>query len=250
MSRVSVVTGAASGNGRAIASRLLNCGDRVAALDVSVGSLERRRADEWDAYTDRVLCLVTDVTDEASVSAAIAKVKDRFGRVDVLVNNAGITGNMEATTVHATPVAEFDRVIAINLRGVFLGCREVLPLMIEQGGGVIINIASVAGLVAFPGRAAYTASKGAVIQLSRSITADYAHAGIRCVALCPGMIETPMTQWRLDQPHLRKEVLARIPQNEIGSVEDVASAVVFLAGPEARYFNGSALVMDGGYAAV
>lgn len=152
--------------------------------------------------------------------------------------------------MHATPVAEFDRVIAVNLRGVFLGCRAVLPIMIEQGGGVIINIASVAGLVAFPGRAAYTASKGAVIQLSRSITADYAHAGIRCLALCPGMIETPMTQWRLDQPHLRKEILARIPQNEIGSVEDVASAVAFLAGPEARYFNGSALVMDGGYAAV
>jgi NAD(P)-dependent dehydrogenase (short-subunit alcohol dehydrogenase family) len=250
MSRVSVVTGAASGNGRAIASRLLNCGDRVAALDVAADSLERCRANEWGAHVEWLLCVVTDVTDEASVNAAVASVKDRFGRVDVLVNNAGIAGNEGATTVHATPVAEFDRVIAINLRGVFLGCRAVLPIMIEQGGGVIINIASVAGLVAFPGRAAYTASKGAVIQLSRSITADYAHAGIRCVALCPGMIETPMTQWRLDQPHLRKEVLARIPQNEIGSVEDVASAVAFLVGPEARYFNGSALVMDGGYAAV
>ncbi len=250
MSRVSVVTGAASGNGRAIASRLLNSGDRVAALDVSGDALDRCRAAEWSAHTARTLCLITDVTDEESVNTAIANVKDRFGRLDVMVNNAGITGGAEATTVHATPVAEFDRVIAVNLRGVFLGCRAVLPIMTAQGGGVIINIASVAGLVAFPGRAAYTASKGAVIQLSRSITADYAYAGIRCVALCPGMIETPMTQWRLDQPHLRKEILARIPQNEIGSVEDVASAVAFLAGPEAHYFNGSALVMDGGYAAV
>jgi NAD(P)-dependent dehydrogenase (short-subunit alcohol dehydrogenase family) len=250
MSRVSVITGAASGNGRAIASRLLKCGDRIAALDISIDALDRCGAEDWCGHADRVLGLVTDVTDEASINAAIESVKDRFGRLDVLVNNAGITGGMEATTVHATPVVEFDRVIAVNLRGVFLGCRAALPIMIEQGGGVIINIASVSGLVAFPGRAAYTASKGAVIQLSRSITADYAHAGIRCVALCPGMIETPMTQWRLDQPHLRKEILARIPQNEIGSVEDVASAVAFLAGPEARYFNGSALVMDGGYAAV
>jgi NAD(P)-dependent dehydrogenase (short-subunit alcohol dehydrogenase family) len=241
MSRVSVITGAASGNGRAIASRLLKCGDRVAALDISLGALDRCRAEDWCEHADRVLGYVTDVTDEASINAAIETVKDRFGRLDVLVNNAGITGSMEATTLHATPVVEFDRVIAVNLRGVFLGCRAALPIMIEQGGGVIINIASVSGLVAFPGRAAYTASKGAVIQLSRSITADYAHGGIRCVALCPGMIETPMTQWRLDQPHLR---------NEIGSVEDVASAVAFLAGPEAHYFNGSALVMDGGYAAV
>jgi NAD(P)-dependent dehydrogenase (short-subunit alcohol dehydrogenase family) len=250
MNRVTVITGAASGNGRAIASRLLKSGDHVAALDVSGDALKRCRADDWCEHADQVLALVTDVTDEASINTAIKTVKDRFGRLDILVNNAGITGGADATTLHATPVAEFDRVIAVNLRGVFLGCRAALPIMIEQGGGVIINIASVSGLVAFPGRAAYTASKGAVIQLSRSITADYAHAGIRCVALCPGMIETPMTQWRLDQPHLRKEILARIPQNEIGSVEDVASAVAFLAGPEAHYFNGSALVMDGGYAAV
>lgn len=250
MSRVSVVTGAASGNGRAIANRLLSCGDSVAVLDVSADALARCHACEWQAHVDQTLCLVTDVSDEASVNDAIAAVKDRFGRVDLLVNNAGITGGTEATIVHVTPAAVFDHVIAVNVRGVFLGCRAVLPLMIAQGGGVIINIASVAGLVAFPGRAAYTSSKGAVIQLSRSITADYAHVGIRCVALCPGMIETPMTQWRLDQAHLRKEVLARIPQNEIGSTEDVASAVAFLAGPEARYFNGSALVMDGGYAAV
>jgi 2-(R)-hydroxypropyl-CoM dehydrogenase len=250
MSRISVVTGAASGNGLAIARRLLESGDLVTALDIAGEPLARCRRSEWTAHSDRVFCLTADVADEASVGAAIAEVKQRFGRIDVLVNNAGITGSPEATTVDKTPVAEFDRVIAVNLRGVFLTCRAALPLMVEQGAGVIVNIASVAGLVAFPGRAAYTASKGAVVQLSRSIAADYARAGIRCIALCPGMIETPMTQWRLDQPHLRKEVLARIPQNEIGSVEDVASAVAFLAGPEARYFNGAPLVMDGGYAAV
>lgn len=250
MSRVSVVTGAASGNGLAITTRLLGCGDRVAALDISAGQLDRRRTCEWSDHGDHVLPLLTDVTDESSVNDAIARVAKQFGRVDVLVNNAGISGDQTATTLHVIPVAEFDRVVAVNLRGVFLGCRAVLPIMLEQGGGVIVNIASVAGLVAFPGRAAYTATKGAVVQLSRSITADYARAGIRCVALCPGMIETPMTQWRLDQPHLRDKVLACIPQNEIGTADDVASAVAFLVGSEARYFNGSALVMDGGYTAV
>jgi NAD(P)-dependent dehydrogenase (short-subunit alcohol dehydrogenase family) len=126
MSRVSVITGAASGNGRAVASRLLKCGDRVAALDISIDALDRCRAEDWCGHADSLLGLVTDVTDEASINAAIEGVKDRFGRLDVLVNNAGITGSVEATTVHATPVVEFDRVIAVNLRGVFLGCRAAL----------------------------------------------------------------------------------------------------------------------------
>jgi NAD(P)-dependent dehydrogenase (short-subunit alcohol dehydrogenase family) len=174
----------------------------------------------------------------------------RFDRIDVLVNNAGITGGEQATKLHATPIEAFDRVMAINVRGVFLCCRAALPIMLGQGGGVIVNLASVAGMVAFPGRAAYTASKGAVIQMTRSIAADYAAEGIRCNALCPGMIDTPMTHWRLEQPKLRAEVLARIPQREIGTVEDVAGAVAFLAGPDARYFNGAAIAMDGGYVAI
>jgi len=250
VSRVVVVTGAASGNGQAIAHRFLDHGDRVAAVDLSAEGLAARSQDDWAAHGDRVLCLPGDVASEADMERIIDRVVEHFGRIDVLVNNAGIAGNPEATVLHATPIGEFDRVIAVNVRGVFLGCRNAIPVMLEQGGGVIVNIASVAGLVAFPGRAAYTASKGAVIQLTRSIAADYAHAGIRCNALCPGMIETPMTQWRLDNPDLRRQVLDRIPQNEIGIANDVASVVLFLAGTDARYFNGAALVMDGGYTAI
>ncbi len=117
----------------------------------------------------------------------------------------------------------------MNLRGPFLLCRAALPVMLEQGRGIIVNVASVAGLVAFPGRAAYTASKGALVQLTRSVAVDYGARGIRCNALCPGMIDTPMTRWRLEQPALREQVLAGIPQGEIGTVDDVASAVAFLA---------------------
>jgi len=250
MSRSVVVTGAASGNGRAIAGRFLAGGDRVAALDLSSEALDALRDREWKPYAARLLCLAADVSREADVDAAIAHTIEGFGRVDVLVNNAGITGGPQATVLHETPVDAFDSVFAVNVRAIFLGCRAVIPKMLAQGGGVIVNIASVAGLVAFPGRAAYTASKGAVVQLTRSITADYARSGIRCNALCPGMIETPMTQWRLDQPELRRQAEAQVPQGTIGTVADVASAVWFLSSTDAQYFNGSAVVMDAGYTAV
>jgi NAD(P)-dependent dehydrogenase (short-subunit alcohol dehydrogenase family) len=250
VSRVVLVTGAASGNGRAIASRFLAMGDCVAVVDIDGAAMERVRGEAWPATDDRLLCHVADVASADGVADMMDATVTRFDRIDVLVNNAGITGGEQATTLHATPIDAFDRVMAINVRGVFLCCRAALPIMLGQGGGVIVNIASVAGTLAFPGRAAYTASKGAVIQMTRSIAADYAAQGIRCNALCPGMIDTPMTHWRLAQPKLRAEVLARIPQREIGTVEDVAGAVAFLAGPDARYFNGAAITMDGGYAAI
>lgn len=248
--RVVVVTGAASGNGLAIASRLASLGDRVVAFDVSAQALARCKAEYWSDHRAAVLTIVGDVSEETDVTHLIDRALAQHGRVDALVNNAGITGSSAATDLHTTPVAEFDRVMAVNVRGVFLGCHAVLPHMLDRRAGVIVNIASVAGLVAFPKRAAYTASKGAVLQLTRSIAADYAQAGIRCNALCPGMIETPMTKWRLDQPEQRARVLARIPQNEIGTTNDVARAVEFLLSEGARYMNGSGLVMDGGYMAV
>jgi 2-(R)-hydroxypropyl-CoM dehydrogenase len=118
--------------------------------------------------------------------------------------------------------------------------------MLERGRGVVVNIASVAGLVAFPARAVYSISKAAVIQITRAIAADYGHLGIRSVSLCPGMIDTPMTHWRLAKPGLLEEVLARIPQRTIGTVSDVVSAVAFFASDEARYCNGAAIPIDGG----
>ena len=250
MTRVALVTGAASGNGRAIAGRLLRDGWSLAAVDLDPKALEATRLEDWRSAADRVLLVSADVSEAKDVEKAIRASLDHFKRIDLLVNNAGITGGPQATTVSDTPVAEFDAVLAVNLRGPFLLSRALLPSMLAQGGGVIVNIASVAGLVAFPGRAAYSASKGALIQLTRSIAVDYAAKGIRCNALCPGMIDTPMTRWRLDQPALRAQVISRIPQGEIGTAGDVASAVAFLAGDESRYFNGAALVMDGGFSAL
>jgi NAD(P)-dependent dehydrogenase (short-subunit alcohol dehydrogenase family) len=245
--RVVIITGAASGNGLAIASRQLSLGDYVIAFDMSEEALARSSELHWTEHQDSLLTLAGDVSKELDVRNLVEKALKVSGQVDVLINNAGITGNELATDAHSTPLSEFDRVMAVNVRGVFLGCHLVLPHMLARREGVILNIASVASFVAFPKRAAYTASKGAVMQLTRSIAVDYAKDGIRCNALCPGMIETPMTQWRLDQPDLRAQVLARIPQNEIGTVNEVAAAAEFLVSKNARYMNGAALVMDGGY---
>jgi len=250
MSRVVYVTGAASGNGLSIANRFLESGDKVIAVDLDAAALEKCRKADWAAHADSLLTQEGDVTREVDIDASIAAGRDAFGAIDIVINNAGITGSEKASTVHLTPVEEYDRVMAVNVRSAFLACRAVLPEMMERRSGVIINIASVAGLVAFPGRAAYTASKGAIIQLTRAITADYAQHGIRALALCPGMIETPMTKWRLDQPKMRQAIVDRIPQAEIGSAEDVADAVHYFASSQASYFNGAALVMDGGYIAI
>jgi NAD(P)-dependent dehydrogenase (short-subunit alcohol dehydrogenase family) len=174
----------------------------------------------------------------------------RTGRIDVIVNNAGIAGGPQALKLHQTSIEDFDQVWAVNGRGVFLMCRTALTLMLAQGGGVIVNIASVAGMVAFPERSAYSISKGAVVMLTKSIAVDYAGQGIRCNAVCPGMIDTPMTHWRLQQPELRASVVSRIPQGEVGGVMDVAHAVEFLASPQAGYLNGSTLVVDGAYSSI
>ena len=237
---VAVVTGGGSGIGLATCARLAKEGFAVAALDLRPSG----------AAGVAALTLVCDVTDEADVSAAMAMVSDRLGEIDVLVNNAGITGSRQATRCHETPVEEWDKVFAVNVRGPFLCSRAVLPQMVARGSGHVITIASVAGLVAFPGRCAYTASKGAALMLTRSIAVDYAAAGIRANAVCPGMVYTPMTSWRLDQPELRAEVEGRIPVGRVAAAEEIADAVALLASGRLTYMTGHPLVVDGGMSAL
>jgi len=236
---VVVVTGGCSGIGLATCTRLAADGFTVAVLDI-------KPADTQDGAA---LALRCDVTDESDVEVAMAAVLDRFGRIDVLVNNAGITGSRQAARCHETPVQEWDRVLAVNVRGPFLCSRAVLPLMLDRGSGHIITVASIAGLVAFPGRCAYTASKGAALMLTRSIAVDYAAAGIRANAVCPGMVYTPMTSWRLDQPDLRAEVEARIPVGRVATTDEIADAVALLASGRLGYMTGHPLVIDGGMSA-
>ena len=237
--RVAVVTGGASGIGLATCARLSEEGMTVAALDLDPdGAAEVSR-----------LALRCDVAAQADVEQAMSAVAERFGGIDVLVNNAGITGSAEATVCHQTPVEEWDRVHAVNVRGPFLCSRAVLPGMLARGSGHIITIASVAGMVAFPGRCAYTSSKGAALMLTRSIAVDYAKAGIRANAVCPGMVYTPMTSWRLDQPELRARVEDTIPLGRVAVPTDIADAVALLASGRLSYMTGAPLIVDGGMTA-
>ncbi|GAB3354732.1 MULTISPECIES: SDR family NAD(P)-dependent oxidoreductase [Amycolatopsis] len=238
--RVALVTGGASGIGRAICARLREDGLQVAAVDLKPDA----------AAEVAMFARGCDVTDESDVDSAVAAVLDRFGAIDVLVNNAGITGSQAATTCHETPVEEWDRVHTVNVRGPFLASRAVLPSMVARGSGHVINIASIAGLVAFPGRCAYTASKGAALMLAKSIAVDYAAAGIRANAVCPGMVYTPMTSWRLDQPALRTQVEDRIPVGRVATPDEIADAVSVLASGRMSYVTGHALVIDGGMTAL
>jgi NAD(P)-dependent dehydrogenase (short-subunit alcohol dehydrogenase family) len=237
MTRLAVVTGAAGGIGRATCQALLADGMTVIGLDLDVTTLGGSTTASY----------AVDVTDAEQVDSAVAGILERWSRIDVLVNNAGITGSSAATTAHETPVEEFDRVIAVNVRGPFLCARAVLPSMLEAGSGHIITIASAAGIVAFPGRCAYTTSKGAALQLARSLAVDYGPLGIRSNAICPGMVETPMTQWRLDQPDLRARIEAQIPLGRVATPAEIADAVSVLASGRLAYANGLPLVIDGGW---
>ena len=240
---VALVTGGASGIGRASCARLIADG-----FDLAVCDLDETGAAE--AATPDGLARAVDVADMDAVTDFVADVVASFGGIDVLVNNAGIAGSQQATVLHTTPVAEWERVFAVNVRGPFLFSRAVLPHMMERRSGHIITVASVAGQVAFPGRSAYTASKGAALMLARSIAVDYASYGIRSNAICPGMAYTAMTQWRLDDPRLREEIDHRIPLGRVATADDVADLVSLLASDRIGYMTGSALVIDGGYTAL
>lgn len=234
-----VVTGGGSGIGWATCQRLRSDGFTVAVFDLD--------GDRAAAAAGEGLGLAVDVSMPEQVEKAFAEVEERLGPVDLLVNNAGVTGSAAATRLHETPLDDWDRVIAVNVRGLYLCSREALRLMIPRRSGHIITVASVAALVPFPGRAAYSVSKGAALLLAKSIAVDYAADGIRSNAVCPGMTETPMTAWRLDQPELRAAIESRVPLGRVAQPDDIADAIAALASDRLSYMTGHGLVVDGGW---
>lgn len=240
--RVAVVTGAASGIGAATTQQLLEDGFQVAAVDLG--------PPESPVGHEPHLTVQADVGDEDQVEAAFASVHDAFGHVDVLVNNAGVTGSRQATVCHETSLSDWEHVMGVNVRGVFLCTRAALPNMLRRKSGHIITLASIAGIVAFPGRCAYTTSKGAALMFTKSLAVDYAGQGVRANAVCPGMVATPMTRWRLDVPELREAVERNIPLGRVATPEEVADCVSVLAGDRLAYLNGHALALDGGWTAL
>jgi len=241
--RVAVITGGGSGIGLSTCAALTQEGFTLAVLDIDGDAAKVAAGPDG-------LGLCVDITSPEGVDNAFEEVVRSFGRIDVLVNNAGITGSAAATTCHETPVDEWDRVMAVNVRGLYLCSRAALPTMIAQGSGHVITLASVAGQIVFPGRAAYVASKGAALMFAKSLAVDYARKGIRSNAVCPGMVYTPMTAWRLDQPELRDMMESKIPLGRVALPEEIAEMIAVLASGRLGYVTGAALNIDGGWTAL
>ena len=247
---VAIVTGAAGGIGSAVTRRLLSDGASVALVDISADQLESVRA-SLEAESSRVLTLVADVSQERDVQDYVSRTVERFGKLDLFFNNAGVEGRV--ANIVDMDVADFDRVMGVNVRGVWLGLREVLRVMHRQGsGGAIVNTASVAGLRGAPGVSPYIASKHAVIGMTRTAALESAGVGIRVNAVAPGYIDTRMIQALTsarspgNPEAARKAMISRVPTRRYGQPEEVANLVVWLLSKEASYITGSVNVVDAG----
>ncbi|MGW0632474.1 SDR family NAD(P)-dependent oxidoreductase [Streptomyces sp. NPDC002758] len=247
--RTAIVTGAASGIGRATALRLAGDGFAVALLDLDRAGLSRTRSlIEGEGGTAHEV--LVDLRRPEDVVAAVDSTMSGLGSPDVLVNVAGVG---VAANVLETTDMDWDLVLAVNLTGPFFMTRAVLPHMISRGAGVIVNIASVGGQVGLPRRAAYCASKAGLVGLTRAVAVDHAKDGVRCVAICPGTVETEWIDKILagapDPGAAREAMAARQLDGRLGTPQEVAALVAFVAGAEGRFINGAALTIDGGMTA-
>jgi NAD(P)-dependent dehydrogenase (short-subunit alcohol dehydrogenase family) len=247
--KVAIITGAAAGIGAATATRfcaegahVLLCGWDAEALAATAEQLRATGAD--------LLALNINVTDEAQVRQLVAAAVDRWGRLDILINNAGVGSG---TDLLNTSAEEWSRVMDVNLKGPFLCCKYSIPVMLEQGSGSIVNVASISSTCGIPGQAVYGPSKGGLLQLTRQLAIEYARRGIRVNAVAPGTVDTPMlhkTLARLDNPEsLLQFLLNNHPIGRIAQPEEIAHAILFLASDEASFVTGASLAVDGGYTA-
>jgi NAD(P)-dependent dehydrogenase (short-subunit alcohol dehydrogenase family) len=246
--KVALVTGAGSGIGRATALAFAAEGARVVACDVNADGAGETAGEIKDAGGE-ALSVGADVTDSAQVRGLVAQTIEAYGRLDYAHNNAGISGSTPGVAAADIPEEAFDRVIAVNLRGVWLCLKHEAPAMLANGGGAIVNTASIMGVVATATNPAYAASKHGVIGLTQSFALAYASQGLRVNAICPGYIDTPMfNRFRADPP-LMQQIVARHPIGRLGTPEEIAQAVVWLCSDASSFVTGHALIADGGYTA-
>ncbi|MBW2446395.1 MAG: SDR family oxidoreductase [Deltaproteobacteria bacterium] len=245
--KVALITGAASGLGAASALRFAQEGAVLAGFD-----LNEAEGGDWATATALAkdsLFEAGDVRDADAIAAFVARVREHFGRIDVLVNSAGVGAG---GYVHLLEPEEWDRVIDINLKGTFLFCRAVLPAMIEQKSGSIINLASVEGVEGMELTSAYNASKGGVVLLTKNMAIDYARQGIRVNCICPGFIDTPLLQDVFGNPEMKviqDKVKDAHMLGRLGKPVEIANAALFLACEESSFVTGHSLVVDGGFTA-
>ena len=243
--KVALITGGASGMGKVASQLFAREGAKVVLTDVS-DEAGRSTAEEIGT---NALFVHADVSKEADAKAMVDAAVERFGRLDVLYNNAGVMLDADGS-VDTTDESVWDRTLAINVKGVAFGCKFGVPAMIASGGGSIINVASfVAWLGAATSQTAYTASKGAVLAMTREIAVEYARKGVRCNALCPGPIETPLLMALLSDEQKKQRRFVHIPMGRLGQAEELAKAALFLASDDSSYMTGASLIVDGGITA-
>ena len=245
--KVCVITGAGGGMGREAAVVFTGEGARVCAADVDLAAAEETVG---LCAPDAAFALSVDVADEARVAATMAATAERFGGIDVLYNNAGISPADDASVLD-TSVESWSRVLAVNATGVFLCCKHGIPRLLERGGGSVINVASIVALVgAATSQIGYTASKGAVLSLTRELAVQFARQGIRVNALCPGTVETPLllSIYGSDPGALERRRI-HWPTGRLATPREIVNAALFLASDESSFVNGATFVVDGGLTA-
>jgi len=251
--QVALVTGGAQGIGRAIVERLAANGAAVAIMDIELEAAQRT-ASELSTGSQRVIGLAGDVTDSARLAACVVEVQKQLGPIGILINNAGINTLKDRRPIHEYSADDWNRILSVDLTGVFLVTKAVVPEMIKLGGGRIVNIASVAGLVPLRLQSGYVAAKAGVVNLTRSMALELGPQGILSNCVAPGSIITRGTRALFygpegDKTEVAKSLLSHVPLGRPGTPEEIAHAVTFLVSPEASYINGAVLTVDGGWTA-
>ncbi len=246
--KVALITGGASGMGRVASMLFAAEGAQVVLTDLN-DELGQATASEIADAGGQALYFHADVSRETDAKAMVEAAVQRFGGLHILYNNAGVMLPADGS-VHTTEESVWDTTLAVNVKGVAFGCKYGVPAMLASGGGSIINVASfVAWLGAATSQTAYTASKGAVLAMTREIAVEYARKGIRCNALCPGPIETPLLMQLLSDEEKKQRRFIHIPMGRLGQAEELAKAALFLASDDSSYMTGTSLIVDGGITA-
>jgi len=239
---LALVTGAAGGIGRCISARLAAAGAALALVDIDRDGAESLLGE----LGAKGVAIGADLSAPGDIAAAVAEAERQLGPLDILVNNAGISGVGAPKPSVDTPLEEWEKVLAVNVTAPLLFCQAVLPGMIERNRGRVLNVASMAALLALPGRISYAASKAALVSITKTLALECAGSEVRINAICPSWADTNFIAARLAQPELRAQVEASIPVGRVATPDEIADVALFLLSPASRYMTGAAVVVDGG----